>query len=65
MFFGDMIVTLRTSEVVEIRDRLGWEMVTSKCDSPAIRQYFSCRVLEWFPHPAPNKHCTFTVYLDI
>ena len=66
MTLRDMIITLKTHqyERVEIRDFEGNEILTCPADSEIITDNFKgCEVSEWFPHGAPNKDATFTVYI--
>jgi len=65
MRLGDMLKTIRTAqyERVEIRDVEGNEILTCPADSEATTPYKDCDVTEWFPHGAPNKDATVTVYI--
>lgn len=66
MTLGEMINTLRTAryERVEIRDDYGNEILTCKTSGlSGWETYKDCKVVEWFPHGAPNKDATFTVYV--
>lgn len=65
MRLGDMLKTLRTifNERIEIRDSEGNEILTCPASSKAIIPFEDCEVTEWFPHAAPNKNATFTVYI--
>lgn len=67
MKLKDMIDTLRTVayERVEIRDEYGNEILT--CPTSGLsgwEKYKDCKVVEWFPHGAPNKDATFTVFIE-
>ena len=66
MTLGDMIKTLRTTqcERVEIRDSEGNEMFTCPASSAGIMLFEKRKVTAWFPHGAPNKDATFTVYIE-
>lgn len=66
MKLGDMIKTLRTTqyERIEIRDCDGNEVLTCPASSAGIMPFINCEVTEWFPHGAPNKDATFTVYVS-
>lgn len=61
-----MIKTLRTSpyERIEIRDNEGNEIYTCPVTSEVLRLLEDYVVIEWFPHGAPNKDATFTVYVS-
>lgn len=63
---GDLLGALRTAqyERVEIRDKCGNEILTCPVDSAGIAAYLNYHVTEWFPHGAPNKDATFTVYVE-
>ena len=62
---NDMIVTLRTNnERIEIRDAAGNELLTAPQDSSVIDSYLNRNVITWFPHGAPGKDATFTVYIS-
>lgn len=65
MKLGDMLRTLRTAqyERVEIRDIEGNEIFTCPASSESIIPFKDFDVTEWFPHGAPNKDSTFTVYI--
>ena len=65
MKLRDMLTTLRTHEFerVEIRDFEGNELFTCPVDSEVIIPFKDCDVSEWFPHGAPHKDATFTVYI--
>lgn len=79
MKLKDMILTLRTVayERVEVRDEYGNEIFTcntsvfsgpptsSTCSLNASfwETYKDYKVVEWFPHGAPGKDATFTVYI--
>lgn len=65
MKLKDMISTLRTVnyEKVEIRDKWGNEICTCPTNSEGWKQYQDRKVVEWFPHGAPYKDATFTVYI--
>ena len=65
MILKDMIDTLRTVayEKVEIRDKNGNEILTCPTTSVGWKPYQNCEIIEWFPHGAPNKDATFTVYI--
>lgn len=65
MTLGDMLRTLRTSqyERIEIRDDYGNEILTCPTDAEGVIAYMDYTVIEWFPHGAPNKDATFTVYV--
>lgn len=65
MTLGDMIKTLRTAqyERIEIRDDYGNEILTCPASSEGVMPYAKHTVIEWFPHGAPNKDATFTVYV--
>ena len=65
MKLKDMIDTLRTVayERVEIRNEYGYEILTCSTTSVIWETYKDCKVVEWFPHGAPNKDATFTVYI--
>lgn len=79
MKLKDMILTLRTIayERVEIRDEYGNEIFTcntSDLSGPPTSStslssasfwetYKDYKVVEWFPHGAPYKDATFTVYI--
>lgn len=65
MTLKEMIDTLRTVayEKVEIRDEEGNEILTSPTTAKGWEPYQNCNVIEWFPHGAPNKNATFTVYI--
>lgn len=66
MILKDMISTLRTVdyEKVEIRDKWGNEICTCPTNSVGWKQYQNRKVVEWFPHGAPYKEATFTVFID-
>lgn len=66
MTLKDMINTLRTVdyEKVEIRDKWGNEICTCPTNSIGWKEYQERKVVEWFPHGAPFKEATFTVYVD-
>lgn len=61
MTIKDMITRLRTKERMEVRDEQGYELFTCDTDSAVLFDYWDKEVTEWFPHPAPNRHCDFTV----
>lgn len=66
MKLKDMISTLRTVayERVEIRDECGNEILTCRTSGlSGWETYKDCKVVEWFPHGAPHKDATFTVYI--
>lgn len=65
MTLGDMLRTLRTSqyERIEVRDIEGNEIFTCPASSEGIMSFKDYEVIEWFPHGAPNKDATFTVYV--
>ena len=65
MTLKDMISTLRTitSERVEIRNYAGNEILTCPTNATGWEVYKDCKVVEWFPHGAPGKNATFTVYI--
>lgn len=65
MTLGEMINTLRTVqyERIEIRDDYGNEILTCPASSNGVTPYAKYTVIEWFPHGAPNKDATFTVYV--
>ena len=65
MTLKDMIDTLRTPayERVEIRNEDNYEILTCPTTSESWKQYQDCKVVSWFPHGAPNKDATFTVYI--
>ena len=65
MNLNDMICTLRHPQVVEIRDKEGYEQFTCISTSKALVPFLGCEVTEWFSGAAPFKHCDFTVYIDI
>lgn len=65
MTLEDMLKTLRTAqyERVEIRDDYGNEILTCPASANGVIPYAKYSVTEWFPHGAPNKDATFTVYV--
>lgn len=65
MTLGEILNTLRTAqyERVEIRDDYGNEILTCPASSDGVMPYAKYTVIEWFPHGAPNKDATFTVYV--
>lgn len=66
MKLKEMIDTLRTVayEKVEIRDgEYGNEILTCPATAKGWKPYQDCEVIEWFPHGAPGKTATFTVYV--
>ena len=65
MRLHDMLKTLRTIqyERIEIRDSEGNEILTCPASSEALTSYMDYIITEWFPHSAPNKDATFTVYV--
>ena len=64
MKLKDMITTLRTrNERIEIRDEVGNELLTAPQDSDMLKFHFDVEVIAWFPHGAPGKDATFTVYI--
>ena len=66
MKLGDMIKTLRTFkyEHIEVRDSEGTEILTCPTFSKSLIPFEDCEVTEWFPHGAPYKDATFTVYVS-
>lgn len=66
MELKEMIESLRTIdyETIEIRDKWGNEICTCPTNSEGWKQYQNRKVIEWFPHGAPNKYASFTVYID-
>lgn len=66
MTLGDMLRTLRTApyERVEIRDFEGNEIFTCPANSEGVLPFKDYDVIEWFPHGAPNKDATFTIYVS-
>ena len=66
MKLKDMIDTLRTPayERIEIRTEDGYEILTCPTVSEIWKQYQDCKVVSWFPHGAPYKDATFTVYIE-
>lgn len=62
----DMLITLRTApyERIEVRDLEGNEICTCPANSEGLNPYKDFDVIEWFPHGAPNKDATFTVYIE-
>ena len=63
MTIKDMITHLRTKERVEVRDEQGYELFTCDTDSTVMFDYWDREIKEWFPHPAPNRVCDFTVFI--
>ena len=65
MKLKDMISTLRTVayERMEIRDEAGNEILTCPTNATGWKVYQELEVTEWFPHGAPHKEATFTVYI--
>ena len=65
MTLEEMIKTLRTYqyERIEIRNEEGNEILSCPVTSKGIVPYLECTVAQWFPHGAPNKDATFTVYV--
>ena len=64
MKLKDMITTLRTrNERIEIRDEEGNELITAPQDSDMLKVLFDSEIIEWFPHGAPGKDATFTVFI--
>ena len=66
MTLKDMISTLRTVayERAKIRDEYGNDILT--CNTSCLAgwdKYKDCKATEWFPHGAPHKDATFTVYI--
>ena len=61
----DMINTLRTNnERIEVRDEEGDELITAPQFSKGLEPYLDKKVIEWFPHGAPHKDATITVYVS-
>lgn len=65
MTLKDMIDTLRgvAYERVEIRNEDNYEILTCPTTSASWKQYQDREIVEWFPHGAPHKGATFTVYI--
>ena len=66
MKLKEMIEKLRTInfEKIELRSgEDGNEILTCPTTSKGWEPYKGCEVIEWFPHGAPNKDATFTVYI--
>lgn len=63
MTVKDMITHLRGKERMEVRDEQGYELFTCDTDSAVMFDYWDREVIEWFPGPAPNRVCDFTVFI--
>ena len=63
MTIKDMITRLNTKERMEVRDEQGYELFTCDTDSAMMFDYWDREVIKWFPRPAPNRVCDFTVFI--
>lgn len=63
MTIKDMITRLNTRERIEVRDKQGYELFTCNTDSTVLFDYWNKEVIKWFPQPAPNRVCDFTVFI--